>query len=962
MLVIRRRITSVTKINRPFLNSVRHQSWWFNPDDKKKPTAEKEDENKVKAEAADADTTPNDDSSTIAPVLALQGAPRHPTILALPLDRKPLFPGLLHPIQITDRKVYQALVRARASGNPYIGLFLRKYDVAARDFVDVLPSEQIASMSEVHEIGTFAQILQMENFGPAMLASSDSHPIEESNEEEQYENPMFNSIGSGNSPARIMKELKEESWTIVVKAHRRIQIEEIINPGPPPLVKVRHLNNPPLTSYDQDTIRAYTNEVVTTLRDVVKHNPLLREHMQFFSSRFDLTDPHHVCNLAASLTSADGNELQEILDAPTLDIRLPKVLSLLKKEVELNRLQEHISKQVEETISANQRKYFLHEQLKQIKKELGLEHDDKDALLSKFRQKLDLKLNPPVNHEKEKKKEERKYVYGEMPKETQRVIEEEMQKLSTLEKTSPEFNVTRAYLDWLLSLPWGKCTEEKLDVKVASDILEADHFGLSDIKERILEFIAVGNLRGTVEGKIILLVGPPGVGKTSIGKSIAHALDRDFYRFSVGGLSDVSEIKGHRRTYIGSMPGKLIQCLKQTGVSNPVVLIDEIDKLGSGYRGDPASALLELLDPAQNSSFVDHYIDIPVDLSKVLFVCTANSLDTIPGPLLDRMEVLRLSGYDLPEKVAIAKQYLEPRAKESCGLSVGKSATDDEKKLKLDRVPANITIDEGAIESLARWYCREAGVRKLQQSIERVYRKLALEILKADGSSASDIVVTADKLEKYVGKPRYQSDKLYDDIPPPGVVMGLAWSTSGGSALYIETTCIRRSALETGDEKKKPRGPAAVSVHVTGQLGDVMKESSSIALTYSRHLLQEIDSCNSFFDDNQIHLHVPEGSTPKDGPSAGVTMVTALMSLATNTSVKANLAMTGEIGLTGMVLPIGGVKEKVIAARRSGVTTIVLPDGNRKDADELPQYLKDGLDIHFAKTYEDVYKVAFEKN
>mmetsp|Transcript_3317 Transcript_3317/g.4795 ORF Transcript_3317/g.4795 Transcript_3317/m.4795 type:complete len:1045 (+) Transcript_3317:874-4008(+) len=1004
----------------PRVSSRLFSSWWW---DKDKPKPVKDDtktkggkaekpeqvgpeEVKVEANKPEAaKETPatkvgsNNGHNSITPVLELQGAPRQPNVLALPLERRPLFPGLMHPIQITDRHVYETLVRARAAGNTYIGLFLRKPNNNNVPSEGLVNSDVITDLSEIYNVGTFCQILQVETI-PNILtdsakgASNDTgfQDQEVQQEKQQLRKQLFDDKELSLDGQTGGDDAKMESWTLIVKAHRRIQIEEMVEKGPPPLVKVRHITEFPLHTFDTDMIRAYTNEVLATLRDVIRHNPLLREHMQFFSARFDMSDPHHVCNFAAALTSADGPDLQEVLEALNLEQRLKKVLTLLKKEVQLNQLQEEISKQVEETISANQRKYFLNEQLKQIKKELGLEHDDKDALLGKFQEKLDRLQGVIPEEEKEsdkseedvdadtsqhetfvdvdgiekQRKKKRTTIQGVLPSDAKKVIEDEMKKLSTLEKTSPEFNVTRAYLDWLLSLPWGKCTVENLDVKVAKGILEADHFGLSDIKERILEFIAVGNLRGTVRGKIILLVGPPGVGKTSIGKSIAHALDREFYRFSVGGLSDVSEIKGHRRTYIGAMPGKAIQCLKTTGVSNPVVLIDEIDKLGSGYRGDPASALLELLDPAQNSSFLDHYLDVPVDLSKVLFVCTANSTDTIPGPLLDRMEVLRLSGYDLPEKVEIAKRYLEPRAREESGLVFNEDKS-EEKGLV---VPESLSLDEDAVSTLARWYCREAGVRNLQQHIERIYRKVALELLLEDPEERAkkDWGITKDKLEHYVGKRKFTSDKLYESVPPPGVVMGLAWSTTGGSSLYIETTCIKRSTPHEeqaqtveGGKQQQPPPMLGFTVHTTGQLGDVMKESTSLALTYARHKLQELDPGNAFFEKNQIHLHVPEGATPKDGPSAGVSMTTALLSLAMNESVIPDLAMTGEISLTGMVLPIGGVKEKIIAARRSGVTTVIVPDGNRSDVDKLADYLKEGISIHFAKSFDDVFKVAFNK-
>jgi len=622
------------------------------------------------------------------------------------------------------------------------------------------------------------------------------------------------------------------------------------------------------------------------------------------------------------------------------------------------------------------------EQLKSIKKELGMERDDKTALQEKFREKF-----APFK--------------DDAPAHAVKTIDEELNKLAGLEPSSSEFNVTRNYLEWLTSIPWGHSSEERLDISQAADVLDADHYGLDDVKERILEFIAVGQLRGTTQGKIITMVGPPGVGKTSIGQSIARALDRKFFRFSVGGLSDVAEIKGHRRTYVGAMPGKLVQCLKSTGVSNPVVLIDEVDKLGRGFQGDPASALLELLDPEQNGSFLDHYLDVPVDLSKVLFVCTANVLDTIPGPLLDRMEVVRLSGYIADEKRAIARTYLEKTAKERSGVGEKEAS-----------------ISDGAMKSLIEDYCREAGVRNLQKHLEKIYRKVALKLAKAKGPEVSKqmgqarnkvivakkaletkedelrktsasakskktveaaekeveeakealaaaeaavtdviestavsdpIVVDAGKeLIEYVGQPPFQTDRIYDQTPP-GVVTGLAWTSMGGSTLYIECTAIHQN----GEDNKK-----GGSLTTTGQLGDVMKESASIAHTFARSFLAKRFPGNTFFDDKALHIHVPAGATPKDGPSAGCTMITGMVSLATDRPVKPNLAMTGEVTLTGIVMPIGGVKEKTIAARRSGVTTILFPEGNRKDWDELSDDIKEGLEVHFVSTYDEVYKHA----
>jgi Lon-like ATP-dependent protease len=589
-----------------------------------------------------------------------------------------------------------------------------------------------------------------------------------------------------------------------------------------------------------------------------------------------------------------------------------------------------------------------------------MERDDKEAVIEKYRKQL---------------KE-----YPEIPEEVMSVIEAEIQKLSTLEMNSSEYSVTRNYLDWLCGVPWGVMSEENFDIRKARKILDQDHYGLDDVKDTILEFIAVGKLKGSIQGKILCLAGPPGTGKTSIAKSVARALGREFFRFSVGGLSQVSEIKGHRRTYVGAMPGKIIQCLKTTGTTNPVILIDEIDKLGHGYQGDPASALLEVLDPSQNSSFHDHYLDIPVDISKVLFMCTANELERIPEPLLDRMEVIRLSGYDFPEKVAIAEQYLVPKSMKESGLMVEKDIPDEEdsqgedkkdepentpldKFTHADNVPPTVGIATNAIESLVRWYCREAGVRNLSKHIDKITRKLALQVVaEEDGAELtkksqrkSDTwYVSEDNLKEYVGKPVFTSDRLYDKDPlPNGIVMGLAYTSMGGSALYIETQGIKRGLNDDG----KPRGGGTLKA--TGKLGDVMSESSQIAYTVARARLADIEPDNRFFDHTDIHMHVPEGATPKDGPSAGITMVTSMLSLALGKPIRNDIAMTGEISLTGKVLPVGGIKEKIMGGRRAGVTKIIFPGANQRDYDEIPEYLKVGMEVHFANDYQEVYDIVF---
>ncbi|MCK5912578.1 MAG: endopeptidase La, partial [Desulfuromusa sp.] len=471
-------------------------------------------------------------------------------------------------------------------------------------------------------------------------------------------------------------------------------------------------------------------------------------------------------------------------------------------------------------------------------------------------------------------------------------------------------------------LPWGKFSKDAYDLKRARRVLDRDHYGLEDVKERILEFIAVGKMKGDISGSILCLVGPPGVGKTSVGKSIASALKRKFYRFSVGGMRDEAEIKGHRRTYIGAMPGKAIQAMKSAGTSNPVLMLDEVDKIGASYQGDPASALLEVLDPEQNGTFRDHYMDVPFDLSNVMFIATANQMDTIPAPLLDRMEVIRLSGYILEEKLEIARRFLIPKALKSHGMT-----------------RAQVSINKAAVAVIVDRYAREAGVRGLENKIKKIMRKAAMEF--AEGREAK-VKVTKHDIEHYLGKPVFAGEELIKDSP--GVVTGLAWTRMGGATLQIEATSM----------KSKTKG-----FKQTGQLGKVMVESSEIAYSYVMGHLQQHQIPEDYFDNHFIHLHVPAGATPKDGPSAGVTMTTALLSMIMGKSVRPKLGMTGELSLTGSVLPIGGVKEKTIAARRAGLKTLIFPQENKSDYEDLEDYLREGIEVHFVKEYPDVFRIAF---
>ena len=511
-----------------------------------------------------------------------------------------------------------------------------------------------------------------------------------------------------------------------------------------------------------------------------------------------------------------------------------------------------------------------------------------------------------------------------MPAPVAKRIEEELQKLSVLETGSPEYGVTRNYLDWATSVPWGVLSDDNLELKHAREVLNDHHEGLEDVKKRILEFLAVGAFKGEIAGSILLLVGPPGVGKTSIGRSVADALGRKFYRFSLGGMRDEAEIKGHRRTYIGAMPGKFVQALKDVEVANPVIMLDEIDKIGASYQGDPASALLEVLDPEQNSEFLDHYLDLRVDLSKVLFICTANQLDTIPGPLLDRMEVTRLSGYVAEEKLSIARHHLWPKQLQRHGLQ--------EDQLRINDAALKYVIDS---------YCREAGVRTLEKQIARIMRKSIVRIMEEGDEK---LRVGKKDIDELLGKPPFQPDKPLRGL---GVATGLAWTAMGGATLPVESSQIH--TLNRGFK-------------LTGRLGDVMKESAEIAYSYVIAHLKDYGCDPDFFDMSMVHLHVPEGATPKDGPSAGITMATALVSLARKERIKRPLAMTGELTLTGQVLPVGGIREKVIAARRSKLMELILPHGNRRDFEELPDYLRDGINVHFARTYREVFEYVFHEH
>lgn len=610
----------------------------------------------------------------------------------------------------------------------------------------------------------------------------------------------------------------------VAQGLTRVRIRGWLSRRGPYLAEVEY---PQAPNDPRDEVKAYGMALINAIKELLPLNPLYSEELKNYLNRFSPNDPSPLTDFAAALTTASGHELQEVLDTVPVLKRMEKVLPLLRKEVEVGRLQKELSAEVNKQIGERQREFFLKEQLKLIQQELGISKDDKSADREEFLARLEGKT---------------------LPAPARKRIDEELNKLSILETGSPEYAVTRNYLDWATALPWGIHGQDKLDLGRARKVLDKHHAGMDDIKQRIIEFLAVGAFKGEIAGSIVLLVGPPGVGKTSIGKSIAESLGRPFYRFSVGGMRDEAEIKGHRRTYIGAMPGKLVQALKEAEVMNPVIMLDEIDKMGISYQGDPASALLETLDPEQNVEFLDHYLDLRLDLSKVLFVCTANTLDSIPGPLLDRMEVIRLSGYITEEKLAIAKRHLWPKQLEKAGVP-----------------KARLSISDAALRAVIEGYAREAGVRQLEKQLGKLVRKAVVKLL--DDPEAK-IRIGAKDLEEALGMPVFRNERV---LAGTGVITGLAWTSMGGATLPIEATRIH--TLNRGFK-------------LTGQLGEVMKESAEIAYSYVSSHLKQFGGDPTFFDQAFVHLHVPEGATPKDGPSAGITMASALLSLARNQAPK----------------------------------------------------------------------------
>ena len=762
----------------------------------------------------------------------------------IPLNGRPIYPGIFTPLLLNDGDDIRSVEEAYGSTG-FIGLSLLKNET------------EDPGASDVYQIGAAARIIKKIN-------------------------------------------LPDGGINILISTLKRFKIRKIVNEKKPIVVAVQYLEDEEENTVE---VKAMLRGLIGEMKELSENNPLFTEEMRLNIVNID--HPGKIADFTASILNIPKEEQQKILETINVRERMEKVFVHIKKEKELLDVQRKIQADLNTRIEKNQREYFLHEELKSIKKELGLSSDPKDADEEKFR-----KLIESFHFE------------GEV-KET---IEAEFEKFKFLEPNSPEYIVGRNYLETALTLPWNPPEPEAYNIEEAKKGLDADHYGLEDVKKRIIEYLAVRKLKNDTKGSIILLVGPPGVGKTSVGKSIARAMNKPFFRFSVGGMRDEAEIKGHRRTYIGAMPGKILQGLKIVKTKAPVFMIDEIDKMGQSYQGDPSSALLEVLDPEQNVSFRDHYLDLPFDLSHIVFVLTANTLDSIPRPLLDRAEVIQLAGYIDAEKVEIAKNYLLPKSLEKNGLK-----------------KTQVKYSKQILLHIANGYAREAGVRNFEKNLDKLHRKIAVELVTGERSEKDVFAPDAAEIEKMLGKPIFRDDDIkYAKVP--GTAIGLAWTSMGGDTLLIEAL------------PNKGKG----QFRLTGQMGNVMKESASIAWTWVRHFADAHGIASvKWFETHVIHLHIPEGATPKDGPSAGITMTVALLSLLSGKVIKPKLAMTGELSLTGQVLPIGGLKEKTIAARRNGIKEIIIPAANIRDLEKIPEHVKKGIQFHPVTRMEEVIQHSF---
>lgn len=703
--------------------------------------------------------------------------------------------------------------------------------------------------------------------------------------------------------ARIIKKinLPDGGINIFISTIKRFKIRKALNKTNPIFATVEYLDDEEDSTFE---VKALTRAIVSEMKEISDNNPMFSEEMRL--NMVNIDHPGKIADFIASILNVEKEDQQRILETVNVRRRLEQVLVFIKREQELLRIQKKIQQELNEKIEKNQREYFLREELKSIQEELGTDSNGNLNDYQKFKEKIE-KLN----------------FTGEIKE----AVDSELQKFNLIDPNSAEYIGTRNFLELVCNLPWQDSAVEDYNLSNASKVLEDDHYGLDDVKKRIMEYLSVRKLKKDNKGSIILLVGPPGVGKTSIGKSIAKAMNKPFYRFSVGGMRDEAEIKGHRRTYIGAMPGKIIQGLKITKSRSPVFLIDEIDKMGQSHQGDPASALLEVLDPEQNINFRDNYLDLPFDISNVFFILTANTLDSIPGPLLDRAEVIQLSGYIDQEKMEIAKKYLIPKNLEKNGLKKNQ-----------------VKFTKAALSCIAEEYAREAGVRNFEKNLDKINRKIVTKLMADEKTDkAQTFTVDASDLNEYLGKPVFDESEI-KRASKPGTAIGLAWTSMGGDTLLLESISF----------------PGKNELQLTGQMGDVMKESAQIAFNWVKNYVEQNEIIKpEWFEQNVIHLHIPEGATPKDGPSAGITMATTFMSLLTGKTIKKNLAMTGELSLTGQVLPIGGLREKTVAARRNRIKTIIIPKANVRDLDEIPDHVKAGIKFMPVSDVKEVIDFVF---
>ncbi|MDR0909982.1 MAG: endopeptidase La [Spirochaetaceae bacterium] len=849
-----------------------------------------------------------------------------PKLALIALNGRPVFPGIFTPMVITN-PVDVKIVEEVSVHDGFLGLVLQASEA------------ETPSISDLYTVGTLGKIVRKIN-------------------------------------------LPDGGVNVFVSTIKRFKIQKTLSPSQPMVAAVSYLED---EEDDTAEVKALTRAIISEMKQISENNPLFSEEMRL--NMLNIDNPSKIADFVVSILNIDKKDMQKVLEITNVRKRLEQALVYIKKEQDLLRIQRKIATDLNEKIAKNQRDYFLKEELKEIRKELGETKDPKETEYEKLKEK---------------------FATFDFVEEVKETVDEEMEKFNMMEPHSAEFVVTRNYLELIADLPWNDPEPENFSLLEARKILDEDHYGLKDVKDRIIEYLAVRKLRAqsapvgaqravpsdgkktdkTTEkpaedkkpkkesptafsqkdlwkkeapsGSILCLVGPPGVGKTSIGRSVARALGKEFFRFSVGGMRDEAEIKGHRRTYIGAMPGKIIQGLKIVKTKDPVFMIDEIDKMGASYQGDPASALLEVLDPEQNFSFRDHYLDLPFDISKVFFIVTANTLDTIPAPLLDRMEIIQLPGYIDTEKLEIAKHYLVPKSLAKNGLKKGQ-----------------VKYNRESLLFIANSYARESGVRSFEKNLDKIHRKVAKELIEAEETKDANasvgalvrktnlravpskkrpakqalrasapprenILIDRPAIEKHLGKPIFREDEV-KKADRPGMSVGLAWTSMGGDTLVIEAISISGKGKFT----------------LTGQMGDVMKESAEIALTVAEKIaIDRYGLSFEWFEKNHIHLHIPEGATKKDGPSAGITMATALVSLLIGKTIKPRLAMTGELSLTGQVLPIGGLKEKTIAAVRNKTKHIIIPRQNLRDLDDIPDYVKKSIEFHPVERFEEVLKIV----